>query len=544
MGGQRSKGGQGGTKSASGEGRTGAAGSGGSGRGAPPEGESRRGAALAEGARAQACDFFPDEEPESGFRSNRPPGAARPQRPLDPLTGVAWVDDVVLTRPVPPHAACTGLEGGCPVCHGELEKFQQGVAYWYWLNDELGLQLAIEKRQPPGQSVNFVGLRADTLRRRVSMIPAKLDKTCAGIEALMKQSDASGRELDRVRCRSLHYSVAIMGTRVPAASIALALGTEEKPDYDARFVITDDLRNHLRELLSLTKRNASKGAYLWPPSAASVYAKLARGELQDNGDSTLPIFSLTFRADERGWAALLSVRDKRLGHILLWGPASEVAGGSPEERNARAARQAMSRALRREELEGYVAVLRGFDGTTMTALEKGSTTSPALQQEAMLLNRMLVAKDLVPKFMTVAGPRAAGALPGQALRDNIAAEPGPHCTPVLRRMIANQADSLHWGEITVDLFATGAHHQSERGWSRFEEVGCEGVNAFGKHDWNLEHCGTCGKLHRELALVMPPLGLVGPAIKRCREDGARVMLVVPRSITAPWWPALIRACRA
>ena len=210
------------------------------------------------------------------------------------------MDDVVLTRPVPLHAACAGLEGGCPVCHSELIRFQQGVTYWYWLNEELGLQLAKEKRQLPGQVVNFVGLRADTVRCRVFMIPAKLAKTRNGIVALMGQSDASGRELDRVRCRSLHYSIAIRGTRVPAASIAVVLGSVEAPDYDARFVVTEDLRNDLRELLDLTNRNWEAGAYLWPPSAASVYAKLARGELQDDGGRLRPIFSLTFRADERG----------------------------------------------------------------------------------------------------------------------------------------------------------------------------------------------------------------------------------------------------
>ena len=67
------------------------------------------------------------------------------------------------------------------------------------------------------------------------------------------------------------------------------------------------------------------------------------------------------------------------------------------------------------------------------------------------------------------------------------------------------------------------------------------VDAFSKHDWNLDHCCTCQKLHRELSLVMPPLALVGPAVKRCREDSARAMFVVPRSIIAPWCPALMRA---
>ena len=76
-----------------------------------------------------------------------------------------------------------------------------------------------------------------------------------------------------------------------AASIAAALGSEEAPDYDARFVISEELRMDLQELLVMTQRNVAAGAYLWPPSPVSVFAKLSRGEMQDDGDRLRPIFS-------------------------------------------------------------------------------------------------------------------------------------------------------------------------------------------------------------------------------------------------------------
>jgi len=316
------------------------------------------------------------------------------------------------------------------VCQRELVPFQEGVTYWYWLQDELGLQLAIEKRQAPAQTVNFVGLKVDTVRRRVFMMPTKLEKLLRGLLGLGQQNDASGRELDRVRCRSLHYSVAIRGTRVLATSISLVLGSEAAPDYDARFAITEELRLDLRELVAITQRNAAAGSYLWPPSPASVFAKLSRGEMQDDGDRLRPIFSLIILADERGWAARLRVRDARRGHTLLWGPPSQAEeGGTAAERYGPAMLRAMGQALAVDQLDGYVAVLRGFDATAMAALAKGSIASASLQRHAVLLNRMMDARDIIPKCMVVAAPGHHGPLAGQELRDSIAREPGPFSTP-------------------------------------------------------------------------------------------------------------------
>ena len=50
------------------------------------------------------------------------------------------------------------------------------------------------------------------------------------------------------------------------------------------------------------------------------------------------------------------------------------------------------------------------------ANDDGCNLAGAPERSAMLFNRMMVARDLVPKFMTVSRPGAAGALAGQALR--------------------------------------------------------------------------------------------------------------------------------
>jgi hypothetical protein len=250
------------------------------------------------------------------------------------------------------------------VCQRELLPFQEGVTYWYWLQDELGLQLAIEKRQAPAQTVNFVGLKVDTVRRRVFMMPTKLEKLLRGLLGLGQQNDASGRELDRVRCRSLHYSVAIRGTRVLATSISVVLGSEAVPDYDARFVITEELRLDLRELVAITQRNAAAGSYLWPPTPASVFAKLSRGEMQDDGDRLRPIFSLVTAAPAVGTQpARTATRQERLLQSwdrlhLRFDRMDEIAdrcGKLAAELNASSRARA---AARQEQLERVVDRLR------------------------------------------------------------------------------------------------------------------------------------------------------------------------------------------
>ena len=452
----------------------------------------------------------------------------------------AWVDDLAFAHDVPTHAACKGLDGGCAICSAELPIFKSSMTYWYWLANQLGLDLALHKRQEPGQKVNYVGLAIDTVAGKVAMMPGKYSKLCRLLLGVIEKNTASSKELDGIRARSWHYAQAIRGTRVLATSISAALGTDDKPSYDTRVVISSELRADLQELLDMTKRNVAAGSFLWPPSAASVYAKLCRGDQQDDGNRMRPIFSLTVRNDRRGWAASLRVGNRSAPFSILEGPPVWQQGLTPAESCGAAAVLALEAATASKNLLGYIGVIRVFEAETQEALAKGTRHSKPLQERAVAFNRLTVESDILPKHLLVAKPGDKGwhGQLAQPVMDD--SDQGPFCTPAMHQLVDDFACSLRL-LISCDMFASRIHTHNSRYYSRYYEVDNECTDAFTAQDWDRGRCGACWQRHRQTGFYMPPFGLFNAAVKRASDDGARGIWLVAEALTAPGYGALMRS---
>ena len=84
-----------------------------------------------------------------------------------------------------------------------------------------------------------------------------------------------------------------------------------------------------------------------------------------------------------------------------------------------------------------------------------------------------------------------------------------------------------WGPLTIDCFANYYNKKIDRFYSLFNSPGCEGVDAF-SYNWKNENC-----------LLVPPVCVVGMALRHLRLCKARGVLVVPYWPSAAYWPLLL-----
>ena len=84
---------------------------------------------------------------------------------------MVWVDDTVFATKTPPHPACAGLDGGCPVCVRTARTARRSQHYWHRLALALDLGLSGEKRQEPSQRITYTGIVVDTFRHTLSIPP-------------------------------------------------------------------------------------------------------------------------------------------------------------------------------------------------------------------------------------------------------------------------------------------------------------------------------------------------------------------------------------
>jgi hypothetical protein len=104
-----------------------------------------------------------------------------------------------------------------------------------------------------------------------------------------------------------------------------------------------------------------------------------------------------------------------------------------------------------------------------------------------------------------------------------------------------QAVGLCGLRVTVDLFASESNKRAERYCSCYGEPGSEAVDALMIADWGQSLCPGCGQCHREVLYAFPPAGLIKPVVRKAVADAALCVLVVPVSITAPYWHLLLKA---
>ena len=463
------------------------------------------------------------------------------------LLGVAWVDDFSFYRWVRAHPRCAGLAGGCAVCQEGLGEAKELDAFWMELCSSLGVPLNLLKRQLCGQSVEYTGFVFDTWRGLMLILEEKRVKLLDCIRGLGEAPQVTGRELDGVRGRVLHYSACVRHLRILATELGRLAGPVDDATYDKPRPISAELRELAREMDRVVRRYSGAGVPLWPPVASSAYASFLRGELGPE------FFSLTWDASTRGWAALLrwwvegsggrSLREKLL--IGTW-PVGEDVSEQPY-RECLAAPLALEAAARVLDLRGMIGLLRNDAEAAIAALRKGSTQSGPMQRSALRVSRLCAEMDLdlllwhVPGSQLVEEGVDGASRGGQHFGEdaNLESVVGPAVSDGLWNRIRAAAAGVGL-VVTVDAFASESNRRAQRFWSRYGEPRSEAVDAMSVCDWGKSKCPGCGQWHREVVYAFPPSGLIRHVVRKAMVDRAVCMLVVPVATTASYWSKLVR----
>lgn len=177
----------------------------------------------------------------------------------------------------------------------------------------------------------------------------------------------------------------------------------------------------------------------------------------------------------------------------------------------------------------------------IASLRKGSFRSPALQNIALLHNRLFMDVGAKPPLYLHA--------PGEVMKaegvDDLSrtaarARRASESTPALRRIVTAEAQRL--GEtVSLDLFATADNTLVPRFFALHPEPLAEGADALSQPDWGQSRCPHCRQQHRECAFAFPPRGLLAAFVAKARSDGLRGVIVVPFAPSDPTWPPLAAA---
>lgn len=444
-----------------------------------------------------------------------------------------WVDDLILAWNVPYHGRCGGLAANCSKCQEALERFKELRSYWHDLADKLGISLSLSKRQPPSQRVEYTGVIVDTVAGRLFIPEKKLEKLRKCLSDLASAPDCSTRELLSVRGRLRHYSLCInyIEPLVPLLSV-----DGEDPDrLDERLPLPEAVRYSARLVLDLVERFASSGAALWPPVPSSLYGAFLRGDT-----AGLRLFILSWDSSPFGVGTVIRSCLRHDGYLIVTAFTPEDASTAQVHREALGGCVSLEAASRIVNLRGSTVLFRNDATGALSTFRKGNLKSPTLQALALRLTMLCADLEISPLFLHAPGQDLVSEGIDDASRRLSTAISGPACSPSLRNLVQRIAADKGW-TISVDIFASERNRLVDRYFSEFAEPLSEAVDALSVTDWHSSVCPSCGCAHRENLFAFPPSILIRRFITKARADGARGVVIVPRAITASYWPRLLSA---
>ena len=443
-----------------------------------------------------------------------------------------WVDDMLLAQNVVAHGQCGGLLLGCDICLSAARCFGAAQSYWHSLAADLGVTLSPPKRQEISQQVEYTGVVMDTIRGRFFIPGKKLAKLTASLRDFNEASTFTLRALASVRGRVLHYSLCIMYVR-PLVPLLSAPSDLDQEDLDCAHPIREHLRHACALLLDIVERFSAAGAPMWPPVPSSLYGRFLRGELADTR-----VFVIVWDSSKFGWGAVVRWWDNHQGELVVctWDPVE--AEDAQVHREAKGGVRALAAALRRVDLRHSVGIFRNDSVGSLSALRKGSWSSPVLQECAASFNQLCSDSDVEPLFLHAPGSDLVCEGIDAASRDLAIGIAGPACSTRLKTMVFSLAARHGW-RITVDAFASFGNRLVDRYFSEFPEPDAEAVDALAVTDWYASRCPGCGLLHRETLHVFAPRPMMRRCMAKAAQDGVRAIVVVALSITAFYWRGLL-----
>jgi hypothetical protein len=333
----------------------------------------------------------------------------------------SWVDDLIFIISTPEHGECAGFDGGCPVCteyHGRALKVQE-----LWLSKTRKRNIPLSaKGHPVRQSGAFTGVAIDSFKGRFSMLPDMLPDKMASLVAARQELAASEvstpRLIARVRGKPLHYGCAmpfiaslsqLITVAVSAHGRETGTGPVEVPSLDVEKELEFDLdmavrmseraRTVLEIMRTALERYGDAGQPLWPVGPSSLYGAFLAGEAKE-----ARILVITFDASVDGWGAVvrssLAERARRLSAATAWTLQSlegrlwilqRSLHAQPRRcigRRWRASMPGTTAASQLHALKDRTVLIRSDCTGAISALRKGSFRSPALQNVALLHNRL------------------------------------------------------------------------------------------------------------------------------------------------------------
>lgn len=445
-----------------------------------------------------------------------------------------WVDDLFMAQNIAAHGRCGGLSLGCPVCISAAGRFALAQSYWHSLAVDLGITLSLSKRQQISQRAEYTGIVLDTISGRFFIPEKKLVKLRASLTDFGESEAFTLRSLASVRGRILHYSLCIMYIR-PLVPLLSAPADFDLQDLDASHPMSVALQRACTLLLGLVDRFSAAGAPMWPSVPSSLYGRLLRGEL-----TGVRVFAIVWDSSKLGWGAVLRWQHNLQGELIVctWDPGE--AEDAQVQREAKGGVRALAAALKIADLRNSVGIFRNDSVGSLSALRKGCSSSPALQECATTFNQLCADFCVEPLFLHAPGSVLVEEGIDSASRDLASKIAGPACSPSLKRKVFSLAARHGWS-ITVDAFASFGNRVVDRYFSEYAEPESEAVDAFAVTDWHASLCPGCGLWHRETLHVFAPSTVMRRFMAKAAEDGARAIVVTPFSITSSFWRGLLEA---
>ena len=190
----------------------------------------------------------------------------------------AFVDDLLKSLKVIAHAACLGLEGGCPTCLAALEIALQKMAFLDKMMTECGLEYSDKGDMTIKQCHLYIGIIFDTLKGRLFIGKEKFQKTMDLLQELMQQAECSPRTMSKLRGKFGHQFRCIEGVMPFLVPFNRFIGgPEDVAEWDAEKVIPHELRHTMGTLYKWLPSLQVKGAEMWPLDPRTVLHQWEQG---------------------------------------------------------------------------------------------------------------------------------------------------------------------------------------------------------------------------------------------------------------------------
>ena len=394
--------------------------------------------------------------------------------------------------------------------------------------------LSDTKHQAPSQRSSYAGFDFDTVRGLVLTQPSKLEKLLACFDSWLgagppaESRRASLTLVDSIQGRILHYSYAFRYLWVVATQVYCVLGSVPDTEYDMPVAVDDEMRSLAGEARLVVERFQAVGRPLWPRVPSSLYREFLYRPVV-GGLS----FSLTWDISPQSWAAVLTRRwwdttgaTPLLRDLLLigsWPAEEEVA--EQAHREALAAPLALEAACQAVDLRVRFGLLQNVAEAVVGTLIKGSTSSPPIQRQAVLFDRVSYCQELDLLLAHVPGlALVEEAQEGIVRSSRAGTQFGPDAN--LEHVLGPWVSDGLWGwneslvaplgwKVTIDLFASESNSRAQRYCRRFQipEPGAECVEVLSVFDWE----SLCPRCDNRSGRCVPPAAADSPF----RQEGNR-----------------------